>query len=1676
MGISFEDLKKLDRGQQGDSVGSISFDALKQLDQQGAVGRSLAAAGFDPSQVDIQEGGFDSSQNASLQALRQQLQSTQLPTAQQALRQQGFNPNLAGDPLSSQQVQAGRQIIREARQVPRTDLSSSGLARSFRQAQPDIPGLRNIASGFQQSVISSGSLLERVLQNQQQADELSLAAGEVAALTPGNVVTKGIEGATRSLTDLLSVAAGGPPAIIGLFTAKATNDAVAEGREAGLDGPALASFALGKGAAEGIITGIFSKIGLGGLETPAKQIGRQTLTQVLKQFGIRSLAELPEEVLIDLTTKGIDVVSGLETAEQAFDPKRLRDEFLQTFSTVLFSVGASSGFTAPSDGITPNIQEGQQIAPEGPETAPVAGELTDIPLVPGSFETPQTEATRLLGDQATSTDLEAALNIQFVENSEGGLVIQDGETGETFILEAGQTLEDAVQEVRDTAIEEAPAGFPAAEVPTQREDITAQPNIPTQELVDVADTADIEAASREQIGAPVPEITAPRGDISINEAQKIDPFIDDQQLADINKFGLEVEKPQRDDDGSLLFQMATDPNTGSTLAFVQGENIADKVQASRRAFIEADLEQKAKERTQDEDVELIEEPPLTEQFKGIQPATQQATKLSKTALTQLKTDLNARDADMESAEQTLRQVVNSALPKDQRAVLRRALKRAKTPRALQSLRGRIENIITKAEISANRKLLNKEIKKIDFKKIGPSVRNQFGTSFEVLQGLTKENTENLTLEESRDLSTAAAQLRQADKASKALKFEGQVKAARQWASDISNAITATVKKPDKFLEKRPSFIRKFFNEGSTKPELLMQEMDGATEGPLRGLFYATPKKLRSKMFGILQEADTFVRKELDNLNLKLGSKQLGDWSRQIVGDKAKTKTVTLESGQDLNFSKAEYVSLLGLLSDPETRSLVTKSGISLKRRPTEKIVLSEADLETIESAADSKEMGVRDLMKKYMNGKLRAELNKEWVELHDFEVATKEGYWPSFRNTTLLQKVPSDFRQFIESTVEGMGLVKERSSATNAPFVIDDVFTIFDNHVRKVAGLASFGKYMRDAKMVLDDPKVISAMDNAFGNQRRKLFQKRLDVLTQDITGFNPLDTSSNLLNAFMAKRIDQATKVVLGLNPWVVMKQLPSFVVSNTEIGAANLAKATPAMNPLSKTGKAVRERMFRHSPDLWMRYRVSRLKLTSQQTVDDTGIFDKGRDLLEKSMAPISMADQMVVSTIWRAAEIQVRKETDLKGDAFFEAVNDLATTVVTRTQPATDILEQTGIGLESRQNSFAKVAAAMFSSQRIQNFNIQRRHFGNAVKLDAKALKNLTLVAVASPLMIQAINFLGRTREREERMDLSATENFMDTTIQLVEQNLGNLYGVAAAESMIRSVRRSITLGNAIRFDDPNNIIEAAVVRVGRGMVEIGQGLNNLDEQIQVGAKRGKNKGVDKLVKGTEDLLLGLPVFGGKLPVFPLRLAIGFGKEHFQSDYEVTFTERQRLNKLAQRRPLSDYEQEKLAIINKNLSFANMAHNFAEKEFISQEEANSLVDEWMDRTAFEIAELDKTGLKEGSATVEEPDPEEAAKQANLREFNTTHGIGLLNLNIRKKEIRIVKQQFEALEPKFRRAWRINNPDQAELIDEESSIKRLSRQLSTLKKNFVNPKTTATQRDRINKQLEKLLQRVKK
>ena len=210
----------------------------------------------------------------------------------------------------------------------------------------------NVASGMADA---GGRIARAVMPPDQRDVSQSLERGtaawneELDAVTPlSPFANQVIRGTSNSLT---TVAMGrglglGQYGLAGMFGAVEAGNAWHDAKEAGLSDADAALYAARAGTIEAGIASVFSALGAGGLEKilgGGGQLKKSGLKEVLKQTGISSLQELPEEILTETAHLVNQRLSGVQKEE--LTGQQFWDTVAATTAQTLLSVGLASGTT-----------------------------------------------------------------------------------------------------------------------------------------------------------------------------------------------------------------------------------------------------------------------------------------------------------------------------------------------------------------------------------------------------------------------------------------------------------------------------------------------------------------------------------------------------------------------------------------------------------------------------------------------------------------------------------------------------------------------------------------------------------------------------------------------------------------------------------------------------------------------------------------------------------------------------------------------------------------------------------------------------------------------------------------------------------------------------------------------------------------------------------------------------------------------------------------------------------------------------------------------------------------------------------------------------------------------------------------------------------------------------------
>jgi VanZ family protein len=245
------------------------------------------------------------------------------------------------------------------------------------------------------------------------------------------------------------------------------------------------------------------------------------------------------------------------------------------------------------------------------------------------------------------------------------------------------------------------------------------------------------------------------------------------------------------------------------------------------------------------------------------------------------------------------------------------------------------------------------------------------------------------------------------------------------------------------------------------------------------------------------------------------------------------------------------------------------------------------------------------------------------------------------------------------------------------------------------------------------------------------------------------------------------------------------------------------------------------------------------------------------QKFSVMIRWGDTQAIGRIWNAAKMQIRADTDLKGDAFMAAVEDLTLKVVNETQPTYHMKDRSDIGMST--NLFLREATS-FSTQTNKIFNMVYKSMYRFAASDKtpedrkKLYKTLFVVAVNMAL----VSMIDEARERFRKRKSSGR--------QLLANYMRNVVGtIYFAPLFWPSAASKIQRGTFAGWDISTPTLSTADSFID-GVAELWLGIEDIftKEVYQSGKNEGKSKAAVQLKRAFLNIsdtittvMMGVPV---------------------------------------------------------------------------------------------------------------------------------------------------------------------------------------------------------------------------
>ena len=321
-------------------------------------------------------------------------------------------------------------------------------------------------------------------------------------------------------------------------------------------------------------------------------------------------------------------------------------------------------------------------------------------------------------------------------------------------------------------------------------------------------------------------------------------------------------------------------------------------------------------------------------------------------------------------------------------------------------------------------------------------------------------------------------------------------------------------------------------------------------------------------------------------------------------------------------------------------------------------------------------------------------INEVSNQLKGYDIARVKNYFPIVTDKNFTKTDVSGLIQ--NGTLEGMGILKERVSASN-PIILESIFDTIERHENNVAKYVGYAIPVRNFNKIYNTTlvgyhdSISNELGKKFGTEAKTYIERFLTDIQSKRDG-GPSTIRDKL-------RGNYAQGILTG-NLSVMIKQAASFPTAAYVLGWDNLLAALPKF-ATNKAFKTDYELIGKYSGLLWDR----------TQGAFNSELMDIKKNapklkipyLTDWFLNGIEKIDQRTVGSLWYAAESKVQKENShlKKGtDLYYQKVAEVFNEAVLQTQP---MYETTQLSDASRNPNPLWKMVFMFKTQPMQNFNI-------------------------------------------------------------------------------------------------------------------------------------------------------------------------------------------------------------------------------------------------------------------------------------------------------------------------------------------------------------------------------------
>ena len=537
---------------------------------------------------------------------------------------------------------------------------------------------------------------------------------------------------------------------------------------------------------------------------------------------------------------------------------------------------------------------------------------------------------------------------------------------------------------------------------------------------------------------------------------------------------------------------------------------------------------------------------------------------------------------------------------------------------------------------------------------------------------------------------------------------------------VIESADAKIKARGKNKVERGGTVGDLLNESNITSRDLFERMGGGMETMYMGLRSGFDKHINNI---------TELREFFEDLFKGYHKKKKPGSKIQRWRNSKGLKTVRLENGEEISISVAQIMSLYCSSKREQALGHILEGGIVLtevKRAgkfreairgkrglPGTSTKITYNDVLNIISQLTSEQRSMADKLQGFLNGRAAEWGNEASMKMYGYEKFTEKDYFPIKSSRTWLATNAETVNP--KEKIRNFGFTKNTVQGANNTIVIDDIFTVFADHVNKMS------QYNALAPAIADFMKVYNYTDKSAGGLTVKgkisdawgrRYQRYIERFMADIQ--SNFDMKTEGIGRFMAKSLANYKRAAIGFNLRVAVQQPTA------------IARAFLLINPVYFVSKnhtpSVLKKMMRKDTeykDMIDHCPIARWKSWGNTQVDMARDIDSimmneewtRADLI--SMEIYGVLDNYTWSKIWGAVRAETKakhKDVEVDSEEFYRICNERASEIFDKTQVVDSVFHRS----QAMRNTDAmSKTLTSFMAEPTRTYNMMKSAYGDAVE---------------------------------------------------------------------------------------------------------------------------------------------------------------------------------------------------------------------------------------------------------------------------------------------------------------------------------------------------------------------------